>query len=184
MTLDSIRNSCDVWSIHASDHNLWERRRRRGPKSAKMANMLPRLTLNTLLTIGLVASLYKSTYEGTLWHHVSVFLQFFVFLYLWENHREYITKLGNKTATMLTATSNVSSISHWLNLAESIMLNQFVWNRMLWLTHFKSVSMGTLIALLGCAEWPRTTNVYLSALLDDPSVNQLWNWYSIVWEGF
>ena len=119
-----------------------------------------------------------------LWHYVSVFLQFFVFWYLWENHREDLTKLGNKTATMLTATSNVSSISHWLNLAESIMLNQFVWNRMLWLTHFKSVSMGTLLALLGCAEGPRTTNVYLSAFLDDPLVNQLWNWYSIVWEGF
>ena len=69
-----------------------------------------------------------------LWHYVSVFLQFFVFWYLWENHREDLTKLGNRTATMLTATSNVSSISHSLNLAESIMLNQFVWNRMLWLT--------------------------------------------------
>ena len=54
--------------------NLWEKRRRGGPNIAKMANMEPRLTLKTVLTVGLVASLYRSTLENIIF--LGVFLSF------------------------------------------------------------------------------------------------------------
>ena len=43
------------------DKHLWDKSRRKGPQIAKMNSMLPRPTLKTVLAIGCVKSLYKST---------------------------------------------------------------------------------------------------------------------------
>ena len=43
------------------DKHLWDKSRRKGPQMAKMNSMLPRPTLKTVLAIGCVKSLYKST---------------------------------------------------------------------------------------------------------------------------
>ena len=101
--------------------------------------MPPSPTLNTVLAIGLVASLYSTALERKF-----CILNLFVFWHFWEEDKEQLTMFGIKRATMLAEARRIIGICHsWGWLYRNISgMPMFAWNGILCWTDLESETPG------------------------------------------